>query len=94
MPKIEKRIADGYLFGDFQYSTDSESEDFLRRGVFSCYQPVNANTAVLEKQKELSDEDWLRLLYIAHADKSEAFLGIRNVICPRRDGRTGPILTR
>lgn len=73
MPKIEKRIADGYLFGDFQYSTDSESEDFLRRGVFSCYQPVNANAAVLEKQKELSDEDWLRLLYIAHANKSEAF---------------------
>jgi FAD/FMN-containing dehydrogenase len=37
--RFEERIADGYLYGDFQYSIDEKSSDFLRRGVFSCYQP-------------------------------------------------------
>lgn len=73
IPKVEKRIADGFLFGDFQYAIDPGSEDFMNRGVFSCYRPAAAGAAVPEKQKELSDEDWLRLLYLAHASKSEAF---------------------
>jgi hypothetical protein len=34
---FERRIAEGFLYGDFQYATDEHSPDFLRRGVFSCY---------------------------------------------------------
>src|SRR5690242_7512281 len=34
------RIAEGFLYGDFQYAIDEASPDFLRRGVFSCYRPV------------------------------------------------------
>lgn len=36
---FEQRIADGYLYGDFQYATDRNRDSFMRRGVFSCYRP-------------------------------------------------------
>ena len=40
MPAFEQRIEDGFLYGDYQYSIDDSSANFLTRGVFSCYQPV------------------------------------------------------
>ena len=40
MRAFEERIADGYLFGDFQFKTDESAEDFLETGVFSCYRPL------------------------------------------------------
>ncbi len=40
IPVFEERIADGSLYGDFQYMTDPNSEGFLRRGIFSRYRPV------------------------------------------------------
>jgi len=73
MPAVERRIADGFLFGDFQYATDPDSPDFLRRGVFSCYRPVEATRPMPERQPELSRSDWRRLLYLSHADKKRAF---------------------
>ncbi len=73
IPAFEKRIADGYLFGDFQYATDERSEDFLRKGVFSCYRPVEQDRPIPPGQKELSIEDWRQLLYLGHADKARAF---------------------
>jgi FAD/FMN-containing dehydrogenase len=71
--RFERRIAEGFLFGDCQYATDHASEDFLRRGVFSCYRPVDDAVQVPAVQKELSLEDWSRLLYLSHADKRRAF---------------------
>ena len=68
-----ERIQEGYLYGDFQYAIDERSEDFLRRGVFSCYRPVNDERPVPEKQKELGERDWVELLNLAHGNKSEAF---------------------
>jgi FAD/FMN-containing dehydrogenase len=68
-----QRIADGFIFGDFQFAIDETSDDFLRRGVFSCYKPVDAATPMPEGQKELVDDDWQRLLLAAHANKAEAF---------------------
>ena len=73
MPAFERRIADGYLYGDCQYATDADSGELLRRGVFSCYRPVDDATAVREGQKELAAGDWDRLLYLSHADKRRAF---------------------
>ncbi|GAC1656145.1 MAG: FAD-binding oxidoreductase [Gemmatimonadaceae bacterium] len=67
------RIRDGFLYGDFQYAIDSQSDDFLRRGVFSCYKPVPDATPIPESQKELADRDWINLLYLAHAAKGDAF---------------------
>jgi FAD/FMN-containing dehydrogenase len=68
-----ERIRDGFLYGDFQYAIDDRSDDFLRRGVFSCYRPVGDEAPVPASQKELGDADWKELLYLAHEGKSEAF---------------------
>jgi FAD/FMN-containing dehydrogenase len=73
MPALDRRRAAGYLFGDFQYATDVDSDDFLRRGVFSCYRPLDDATPMPGAVKELSVEDWRRLLYLSHVDKTRAF---------------------
>jgi FAD/FMN-containing dehydrogenase len=39
---VWRRVADGCLYGDFQYAIDSRDQSFLRRGVMSCYRPVAA----------------------------------------------------
>lgn len=70
---FEQRIAEGFMFGDFQFSVDETSDDFLRKGVFSCYRPVDPNTPMPEAQRELGDEDWHALLLLAHNNKSTAF---------------------
>jgi FAD/FMN-containing dehydrogenase len=70
---FDRRIADGFLFGDFQFSVDERSDDFLKRGVFSCYRPVDPSTPVPDVQRELVDEDWHALLLLAHNNKSTAF---------------------
>ena len=67
------RIRDGFLYGDFQYAIDERSDDFLKRGVFSCYRPVDAATPIPAGQKELTEKGWSDLLYLAHVDKSQAF---------------------
>lgn len=72
VPAVERRIAEGYLFGDFQYATDHTSADFLRRGVFSCYRPIEGRRSP-EVQKELSQAEWRRLLLLSHLDKKRAF---------------------
>jgi FAD/FMN-containing dehydrogenase len=73
MPAVEKRIADGFVYGDFQYSTDAASDDFLKNGVFSCYRPVDENTPVPSGQKELSEENWKELYFLGHTNKKRAF---------------------
>jgi FAD/FMN-containing dehydrogenase len=70
---IDDRVANGFLYGDFQFSIDDASPDFLRKGVFSCYRPVSDDTPVPQTQAELKPEDWMRLLLLAHADKAQAF---------------------
>jgi FAD/FMN-containing dehydrogenase len=70
---FDRRIAEGYLYGDFQYAIDPASDDFMRRGVFSCYRPVADTTPIDDTQKELSDDDWRGLLHLAHANRSAAF---------------------
>ncbi|HET7711413.1 MAG TPA: FAD-binding oxidoreductase, partial [Thermoanaerobaculia bacterium] len=73
MNAMEQRIAAGYLYGDFQFSIDDASADFLKRGVFSCYRPVPNETPIAETQRELKPEDWGRLLFLAHADKKRVY---------------------
>jgi FAD/FMN-containing dehydrogenase len=68
-----ERIGEGFVYGDFQYAIDETSDDFLRRGVFSCYRPVDPATPVPPGQKELHERDWVELLTLAHHAKGEAF---------------------
>jgi len=70
---FEERIREGFLYGDFQFSIDRASDGFLDEGVFSCYRPVDPDTPIPADQKELSDDNWKELLWLAHADKARAF---------------------
>ena len=68
-----ERIEEGYVYGDFQFVTDEQSPDFLRRGVFSCYRPVDIDTPIPDGQIYMTADSWQDLLYHAHLDKSRAF---------------------
>jgi FAD/FMN-containing dehydrogenase len=70
---FDKRIADGFQYGDFQFSIERASEDFLHKGVFSCYRPVPTDTPMPTAEKQLTDENWRQLLYLAHTDTKQAF---------------------
>jgi FAD/FMN-containing dehydrogenase len=70
---FDQRLADGFLYGDFQFAIDPAADDFLRRGVFSCYRPVADETRIPEGQLALTRGDWQNLLYLTHADKRRAF---------------------
>src|SRR6266571_2452740 len=71
---FDTRIRAGFVYGDFQYATDASSTDFLRKGVFSCYRPIDDGASMPAQQRELSGDDWRRLLYLSHADKKRAFM--------------------
>ena len=71
--RFEGRIHDGYLYGDFQYTTDATRDSFLRRGIFSCYQPVPMETALTLNPTRFNPEDWARLTFYAHKYKGRAF---------------------
>src|SRR5881398_4154988 len=52
LPKrFEERIAQKFLYGDFQFSVDEKSSDFLQRGVFSCYEPIDEHEPVVAKKE-------------------------------------------
>src|SRR5438552_17738059 len=73
LPKrFEPRIAQKYLYGDFQFSVYEKSPDFLQRGVFSCYEAIDVGEPIVAK-KELRDDDWLQLLRLAYTDREKAF---------------------
>jgi FAD/FMN-containing dehydrogenase len=70
--RFEERIAQRFLYGDFQFSVDEKSPDFLQRGVFSCYEPISEDEPILAK-KELRNDDWLDLLRLAYTDREKGF---------------------
>ena len=70
--RFEERIAQKFLYGDFQFLVDEKSPDFLQLGVFSCYQPIDDHEPVVA-EKELRADDWLDLLRLAYTDREKAF---------------------
>ncbi len=66
-------IRDGFLYGDFQFATDSGRDSFLRRGVFSCYQPVDPRTPLTQNPTRFHPDDWAWLTYYSHTHKRLAF---------------------
>jgi FAD/FMN-containing dehydrogenase len=73
MPAFNARIAEGFLYGDCQFSTDPTSDGYLRKGVFSCYRPLPANAEMPTEEKELGEEAWSDLYYLSHADPARAY---------------------
>ena len=73
MPGFAERIAEGYLYGDCQFSTDMSSDTYLRKGVFSCYRPLPPDAPMPAEQKELGEAHWRELYYHSHADTRRAY---------------------
>jgi FAD/FMN-containing dehydrogenase len=73
MPSLERRIADGCLFGDFQFSIDERSPEFLCRGVLSSYRPVEAEREMPDGREELERHHWEELIRLAHDDRAKVF---------------------
>jgi FAD/FMN-containing dehydrogenase len=73
MDCFAERIRDGYLYGDFQFATDEAGDSFLRRGVFSCYRPVDLRTPLTEDPVRFSPDEWATLTRYSHSDKPRAF---------------------
>jgi FAD/FMN-containing dehydrogenase len=73
MDGFNERIREGFVYGDFQYAIDDKSDDFLRKGVFSSYRPVDDSREMPSLQRELGESEWVELLYLAHTNKAEAF---------------------
>ena len=71
--RFEERIRDGYLYGDYQFTTDANRDSFLRRGVLSCYEPVPDDTPLTENPTRFHPEDWARLTFYSHTAKRRAF---------------------
>ena len=48
---FDSRIADGFLYGDFQFATDPASATSSGVGVFSCYRPVEHDGPLPSRQR-------------------------------------------
>lgn len=73
MPKVQQRKADGFLYGDCQYSIDLTNDPDSYPGVFSCYRQVPLETPIPSNQKMLSGADWAELYAMTRRDKKAAF---------------------
>ena len=73
MPAFTQRIADGFLYGDCQFSTDLPSDGFLKTGVFSCYRALPDDAAMPADVKELGEDNWRSLYLLSHADTRRAY---------------------
>ncbi len=69
----DERDTQEWVFGDFQYSIDERSPDFLQRGVFSVYRRLPDDAVMPSEQKQLRAADWERLLHLAHTDRARVF---------------------
>ncbi|MDB6128875.1 MAG: hypothetical protein JWM35_2771 [Verrucomicrobia bacterium] len=72
MAGFERRIHEGCLYGDFQFSIDEDSPDFLLKGVFSCYQPTD-DRADVDAGKNLSAAAWIELLHLAYTNRAKVY---------------------
>jgi hypothetical protein len=73
MPTFVERISEGYLYGDWQFSTDATSNTYMRKGVFACYRPLPADAPMPREQKELGETQWRELYYQSHADTRRVY---------------------
>ncbi len=70
---LEKRTKEGHLFGDFQYSIDEQSSDYMRKGILTTYRPVEIDKPVHIERADFSGKEYSDLLVLAHRSKRDAF---------------------
>jgi FAD/FMN-containing dehydrogenase len=73
MDGFDRRLREGFLYGDCQYAIHLEDDASEHPGVFSCYQPVADNMPVPTNQRQLSAEHWAELYRLTRVDKKKAF---------------------
>src|SRR5262249_33642282 len=73
LPRIDERLAAGFVYGDCQYSTDLDAEAEAHAGVFACYKPVPVDTPIPKEQNQISETDWIEFYKLARTDKKKAF---------------------
>lgn len=73
MGVFDERIASGFEFGDFQFAIDAKGDEFLRKGIFACYEPIDDATSVPKGQLRLPRRTWDALAAMAHTDKARAY---------------------
>ncbi|MBL8520226.1 MAG: FAD-binding oxidoreductase [Betaproteobacteria bacterium] len=73
MGAVYRRVAEGCVYGDFQFVIDAGDPRFLKRGVFACYRPVGGDADADPHGADLNSDAWLKLLKLAHENKREAF---------------------
>jgi FAD/FMN-containing dehydrogenase len=83
---------DGFEYGDFQFATDPASDDFLRRGVFSCYRPIEHDGPLPEGQRALTRDDWRASSWRIRTER--AFALYTSTISPHQVSSTTRTRTR
>jgi FAD/FMN-containing dehydrogenase len=73
VPTLESRAATGSLYGDYQYSIDETSPDFVHRGILTTFDPAGADAVADEEPRELPADALEGLLLLAHTDRAKAF---------------------
>ncbi|HEU4456472.1 MAG TPA: hypothetical protein VFR81_25620, partial [Longimicrobium sp.] len=73
VPAFYRRVAEGCLYGDFQYAIDPEDHDFLRRGVLAVYARAPDGAQETDASAALTGEQWIKLLELALNAKGRAF---------------------
>jgi len=73
LPLIEKRAKSGAPYGYFQYSIDETSDEFMRTGVVTTYEPVAAVSAIDSGTTDIDPELLAALLELAHLDRGAAY---------------------
>lgn len=71
-------VANGILYGDFQFAIDPEGEDFLHRGIFSRYGCLPEDADIPSPERALDAAAWQELMRLAHHDKRAAFEAYSN----------------
>lgn len=69
---FDAALAAGCTYGDFQFTVDAASDDFLDLGILSCYRPVDGEPGAAPR-RSLDARDFSRLLALAHVDPGRAF---------------------
>lgn len=70
---LDKRLKEGFLYGDCQYAIHLDDDPRSHPGVFSCYEPVSVDTPIPAGQKQLAPDDWAALYRLTRTDKRQAF---------------------
>lgn len=71
--RLARRIEEGCLFGDCQYSVDLSGPADTHPAIFPAYCPVPWETPVTSSPERLAKEDWARLYKMLRVDKQRAF---------------------